>query len=180
MTVNIKGDKTQTNLDLGVQGEVKTFTEANKVYIAMMAMKTGFVVDAPAEAAAAAKDSSLTITPTGQKANIAGHDAEEYLVHTAKADVHIWASAGFPKSICTSFHRAMSAQPGKDSRQTEAFRQLAEKGLFPVRVIVKSGEETDLTMEFVKYEEKKLEDSIFDLPKGIKFNPMPKMPGGGM
>jgi len=179
MVTNIKGDKSQSNIDLGVQGQIKTFMQDDKIYIAMMAMKSGFVMTTP-KALPASIDSSLTLKATGQKANIAGHDAEEYLLHTSKADIHMWASGDFPKSMIASLLHTLASQPGKDASQKAAFKQLADKGLFPVRLVVKSGEETEATMEFVSYEEKKLDDSIFELPKNIKFNPMPAMPGGGM
>jgi len=177
MIVNMKGDKTQTNIDMGVQGQIKTFVQDNKIYIAMMAMKSGFVADIPKEIS---NDAIDPLKPTGQKANIAGHDAEEYLLHSSKIDIHFWASSDFPKSMLNGLERAMNSQPSKDQKMASAFKQLTEKGLFPVRVVMKSGEETDLSMEFVSYEEKKLDDAIFALPKDIKFGPMPTMPGGGM
>src|SRR5437588_11808281 len=49
MLVNIKGDKIETELDLGAQGGVKTYLDhANKkIYMYMSSMKAGFVMDYP-------------------------------------------------------------------------------------------------------------------------------------
>ena len=180
MTINMKGDKVETEIDLGAQGGVKTYIdrEKKKIYVAMSAMKSGWVLDFPNDSLVKAKTGDIDLKTTGQKATIAGHPAEEYILHTKKADISLWMSGDFPKEIRDAFHRSMTSQPGQDPGAARAMQQLADKGLVPVKMIVKNGEEIATTMELVKVESKKLDDSIFVTPKDITFSPMPAGMGG--
>lgn len=183
MTMNIKGQQLEIEVDLGAQGGIKTIVDHDKkkIYVIMSAMKSGMVMDLPSDSAAKTMTKNVTeIKSTGQKATIAGHPAEEYVVHTAKADVSMWASADFPKDVRDAFSQAMTAQPGQDAAQVSAFRQFAQKGLIPIKIVEKNGDDIAMSMELVKLEKKKLDDSLFVAPKDITFTPMPAGMQGGM
>ena len=176
--VNIKGDKVETETDLGTMGVVKTYTDrsAKKVYSVMEAMHMGYTSDIPDDS----KDtSSVDIKATGKKDNIAGHSAEEYTFHiTSKmgeADCSVWESKDFPQSLRDNA-KNLGSQGG--ASMSNAFTKLAKMGYFPVKIVVSKDGEVALTQELVKYEEKKLDDALFVPPTDIKFQPMPQMGGG--
>jgi hypothetical protein len=189
MIINIKGNKSETEISFGAMGSVKTYSnlETKKTYTCadMGGRKMNYVADMDdpdiKKAAQKATD-SLDLKPTGKKETIAGHSAEEFLLTGIKAqgatvDASIWAASGFPKDIQESLSQSLNKQ-GQDPKQTKAFRQLADKGLVPVRVVMRKGGEVAMSMEFVKYEQKSLDDSVVTPPADVKFSPMPKMPGG--
>jgi hypothetical protein len=181
MKINVRGEKTETEIDLGIQGGVKSFIDRDKkkIYVVLEAMHSGMYMDIPSDSAAHAIASKeiLDLKPTGKKEIINGHPSEEFVIQTPKANIDLWAASDFPKSLCESMHHAIASQPGQDPQQQKMLSMLADKGLFPIKIIVMEGTEVATTMEFVKYEEKPLDNAIFELPKDIKFTPAPKMPG---
>ncbi len=187
MKINIKGGKSETEMDMGVQGGVKVIADrdAHKMWMVMEAMHMGYTMDMPSDTAAEKmmkeKMGNIEMKPTGQKATIAGHAAEEYLMKTKEGDISIWASGDFPKHIVESMSHNISSQPGqRGDDMKNAMKQLSAKGLMPVKIEMKQAGETAMSMEFVKYEEKKIDDSVFTPPSDIKFQPMPQMGGHGM
>ncbi len=179
MIMNIKGDKTEQEMDMGVQGLIKTYMDRGKkkMYVAMMSMKQGMSMDMNEDAKSTGKD-DIELKPTGKKSTIAGHAAEEYLITSPKGDLSLWAASDFPADIREGIKGQLGHNPGQDSKQSHAFKQLSDKGLVPVKVEMKEAGEVQMSMEFVKYEMKKLDDAVFALPTDIKFNPMPAGMGG--
>ncbi len=191
MVIDIKGKKSVVDIDMGAMGSMKTYSDGDtkKIYMVMEAMKSGFVVDMAADSAlkktAQTQLGSIDLKPTGKKETIAGHPAEEYLLTGVKMkgmnlDMSIWAAADFPNDMRESLYHALNSDPGQDTKETKAMRQLADKGLMPVRTVMKKDGEVVVTTEFVKYEQKSLDDALFVPPANIKYQPMPKMGGGGM
>jgi hypothetical protein len=188
MTINVKGKKVEVEINMGTMGLMKSYTdeEKKKSYMVMEAMKMGFTSDLPSDSAAYAskdKSDSINLRPTGQKATIAGHSAEEYILKGVKSkgttvDLSIWAAADFPKEMQDAFKNGFDS-PGQDQKQTKAMKLLATRGLVPVKLVAKTDGETAMTMEFVKYEQKKLDDALFVPPTDIKYQPMPTGRGGG-
>ena len=191
MIINVKGKKSETEMEMGAMGSMKTYSnqETRKMYMcmAMGATKMNYVtdIDDPTLQKAAQKATdSLDLKPTGKKETIAGHPAEEFLLTGIKAqgasvDLSIWAAADFPKDMQETFSNSMNNKPGQDPKQTKAFRKLADKGLVPVRVVMKKDGEVAMSMEFVKYEQKSIDDSVVTPPADVKFSPMPTRGGGG-
>lgn len=187
MIINVKGKKTEAEMDMGAMGKFKTYSDdaTKKAYMVMGAMKSGFIMDLQADSISAATQlDSIALKPTGGKATIAGHPAEEYLLtgiesRGQKIDLSIWVTADFPKEIQESFFRSLNDKPGQDPKQMKAMKMLASRGLVPVRIVAKSGDDVEMTMEFVKYEKKHLDDALFVPPTDVKYRPMPTM-GGGM
>ena len=187
MIINVKGNKSETEMDMGGMGVVKTYVDndAKKIYTVMGAMKTGYVADMGDKKAAQKQLSSIGLKASGQKATINGHPAEEYLLtgvnmRGMNVDISIWVTADFPKELQETFYRSLNNNPGQDPKQTAAMRQLADKGLVPVRILMKKDGEVAMTMDFVKYEQKSLADALFVPPADVKFSSPPKAPGGGM
>ncbi len=186
VVINVKGGKTETESEMGAMGAVKSYSDdsAKKVYMVMGAMKSGYVMDMDDPALKKANQSqtdSLDLTPSGKKETIAGHPSEEYLLKGLKNSqaVSIWVTGDFPKSMVETFYHSMN-KPGQDPKQTKAFRALADKGLVPIRVVVTKDGEVFLTMEFVKYEQKSLDDALFVPPADVKFSAPPQMGHAGM
>ncbi len=90
----------------------------------------------------------------------------------------IWVAGDFPKDIQESLYRSLKNSSSQDPKQMKAMKELADKGLVPVRMVMKQGGEVAMTMEFVKFEQKNLDNAIFVPPADVTFSPMPKMPGG--
>jgi hypothetical protein len=188
MIINVKGKKSETEMEMGAMGSMKTYSDfdTRKFYMcmAMGSSKMNYVADMDdpdlKKVAQKQSDDSLNLSPTGKKEIIAGHPSEEYLLKGLKnaADISIWVTGDFPKEMQESFSNSLNNKPGQDPKQTKAFKQLADKGLVPVRVVMRRNGEIAMTMEFVKYEQKSLNDSVVTPPADVKFSPMPKMPGG--
>jgi hypothetical protein len=190
MIINMKGQKSETEMEMGPMGTVRTYSDygSRKIYAVTGTQKTGFVMDmsdTTIKNIAQKQLDSLDLKPTGKKETIAGHPAEEYLLTGIKmmgtsVQLSIWAASGFPKELQESLSHSLSNSPGQDPKQSKALRQLADKGLVPVRTVISKDGEVAMTMEFVKYEAKSLDDSIFVPPADVKFSAPPRQMGGGM
>jgi hypothetical protein len=188
MVINVKGQKLESELDMGAMGAYKTYIDLmqKKGYLVMGAMKNGYIIDMPTDSNVIKNSGNLTdAKPTGKTETIAGHSATEYLLKGIKAkgmtvDMSIWVASDFPKDVQNALTNGlMHGSGGEDSKESNAMRQFAAQGLVPVRVTASTGGEVAMTMDFVKYEQKSLDDSLFVPPTDVKFGPMPKM-GGGM
>jgi hypothetical protein len=176
MIINVKGDKSQIDMDMGDEGGMtKIYTDpaAKKRYIVMMDSKTGLVSDMDDSTQQSVNGDSISIKPTGQKATIAGHPAEEYVSSGINGDVSLWVTPDFPKDVRESFYHALSSSPGQDAKGIKDLKYLSDRGLVPVRIVVKVAGEAMMTVEFVKYDRKKLDDALFVPPKDIKYTATP-------
>ncbi len=189
MLINIKGKKTEVEMDMGAMGTMKTYTDddTKKTYIVQGTM--GFIMDMAKDSdikkASQNQFDSIDLKSTGKKETIDGHSAEEYLLTGIKMkgmtlDMSIWAAGDFPKDLRESLYHSMSTNPNQDGKQKKAMKLLFDKGQVPIRTVMKKGDDVVVTMDFVKYEQKSLNDALFVPPSDIKFSPMPKMSGGGM
>jgi hypothetical protein len=178
MTINVKGDKSEVNMDMGVQGNVMVYSDRStkKTTVVMTAMKSGMTMDM--NEIKTTKTDPIDMKPSGKKETIAGHPAEEYLIKGAHSDISLWVTNDLPKDIQDCFYNTLSNNPRQDANETKAMKQLVEQGYVPVRIVVKAGDETQMSMEFVKYERKSVADALFVIPSDIKISPMQKAPGG--
>ncbi len=180
MTINFKDGKVEQEMDMGKQGLIKTYVvpekNAKKYYMVMEATKMGMSVEVPDKAV---EPSDSGLTATGKKETIAGHPSEKYLVNTPTGTLSLWASSGFPKNLTECVAKSMRDQPRQDKSSSNAFLQLAKRGLIPVKIVATSGSQTAMSMQFVKFKQKKLDDALFVPPKDIKYRPLPSMGGGG-
>ena len=187
MTMNVKDQQVEAEIDMGTMGLMKTYTDnkTRKGYVVMEAMKMGYTMDLPSDSSKDATKSEMPdIKPTGHKMTVAGHAAEEYLlkgVHakTGTADLSIWVTSDFPKEIQIAMKNGLK-NSAQDPKEAQVMKYFANKGLVPVRIVTMSDGDTAATMEFVKFEAKHLDDALFVPPTDIKFQPMPTAPGGGM
>jgi Domain of unknown function (DUF4412) len=177
MILNVKGNKIESEFDLGAMGVVKTYVDPGnkKIYQIMGGMKSGRVADIPSDSSGAG--GGFELKPSGKKDTVAGHTAEQYSFKDAGADITISAASGFPQKLSNLGQQIMSGQ--QDATMENAFKKLSKMGLFPVKLVVTREGEVSMSLEFVKYDEKKLDDALFVVPTDVKFTPMPKMGGGG-
>lgn len=188
MVINVKGKKMEMEINMGTMGLMKSYAdqETRKGYMVMEAMKMGYTMDLPSDSLQIAsndKSDMADLKPTGKKATIAGHSAEEYLLKGVKSrggtvDMSFWVAGDFPKEMLAAFNNGLK-NPGQDSKQTVAMKYFADHGLVPVRIVATSDGQVAMTMEFVKYEAKHLDDALFVPPTDIKYRPMPTGMGGG-
>jgi hypothetical protein len=175
---SMKGDQTYTEMDLGAQGGMKMWIDrsANKMYMYMAALgNNGMVMDMPNDSVALAKagDQVVDIKPTGKKATVAGHAAEEYLMTIKDGQMSLWMASDFSKDLVSAFQNTMSSGQKQDVKVTRAIKDFIAKGQVPVKMQVTSAGEIAMTMELQKIEAKKLDDKIFERPSNIKFGAMP-------
>ena len=180
MVLHVKDDKSEMDMDMGVQGPVKVYSDQStkKMIMVMMTMKSGWTMDM--NDIKTTNADSIDIKPTGKKENIAGLSAEEYLIKGAHSDISLWVTADLPKDIQGSIYNSQIHNPRQDASETKAMKQLVDRGYVPIRIVVSVAGETQMSMEYVKYERKSLDDALFVPPADIKYNPMPKGVGGGM
>jgi len=179
MIINVKGDKSEIDMDMGDQGGMMNFytdRTTKKRYSVMTELKMGTVSDIDDSVQYNVKDDSLN--PTGQKATIAGHPSEEYISNSTKGDVSLWVTSDLPKDVKECFYNSLSNSPGQNPKGIKEMKYLSDRGLVPVRIVVKIVSETIMTVDFVKYERKSLDDSLFVPPASIKYDAMPSGPGG--
>ncbi len=183
MTMNFKAGNIEQEMSMP-QGAMKMYiVKANntrKFYIVMggaMGMTMDLPDSTPKSAATSAAASQLV--KTGKSATIAGHHADEYLLKGASQDLSVWASSDFPKELRESMANSMKDQPHQDEATSGAFKELASKGLMPVRVVMSQNGQTAMSMELVSFEQKSLPDALFVPPSNIQYRPMPTQMGQG-
>jgi mRNA-degrading endonuclease HigB of HigAB toxin-antitoxin module len=182
MIINVKGRKTEMDIDMGDQGGMmKAYTDPSKKkrYVVVGGSKMGMVSDIDNSVKYNVKADSLSINPTGQKATIAGHPAEEYISNGTNGNVSLWVTADLPEDVRESFYNALSNSPGMDPKSIKQMKYLNDRGLVPVRIVVRIAGQEMMTVDFVNYERKKLDKSLFVPPADIKYSPMPTGADGG-
>ena len=181
VTMNCKDGKVEQEMDMGMQGLVKTYCvhadHQKKYYLVMESMKMGMTTEDSDQASNPTADTVLA--ETGKQDTIAGHVSNEYTVKIPDGSLSLWATPDFSEDVVKSISNAMLEQPHQDEASQEAFEQLAKKGLTPVKVIATVDGQVAQSLVFVKYETKKLDDALFVPTTDIKYRPMPTGMGGG-
>ncbi len=177
-TINLKGDKMEIEIDAGVQGIIKLYPDSKKhtMHIALMAMKQGREVPLPPESVS---DVKIDLKPNGKKQTVSGHAAEGYTLSIPQADFVLWATSELPENVRVAYGNALPHMMQEDGNLIAAFHQLAAKKMVPIKIEIapKGAPDQNAAIEFVKAEPKKLDGSLFELPKEITFAPLPP-PGG--
>jgi len=188
VTINIKGDKTVSIMDVPMQGSMKMYTDraTRKMTMVQEAQKQGMEMDLAKmdEMKKMSQDSSIPKL-TGKKDKIKGYNAEEYST-TADGgiEVDLWLSKEMPKEIAAGINSSneSSMQSQFNSSKNAAFTALFKKGYAPLRTVVKKDGDVQMTMEFTKVESKKLNDSLFVIASDItiqKMDPSMMNPNAG-
>jgi hypothetical protein len=176
MTMNIKGEKFEIDMDAGPQGLVHMFVDRpnKKMTMVMDARKMGMVQNLPDDASpeAAQKAKDVDVKATGQKSTINGHAAELYVLTSPNETVNMWMSKDFGPDLAGGLRAAMANNTRGSQAQKKVFRELAEKGYFPVKIEGKDGG----SLELVSVEPKSLPDSKFEVPADVMI--MPAAMGG--
>jgi hypothetical protein len=97
-------------------------------------------------------------------------------------NMEMWMTKGLPTDIVTSLAKSMTSVTSSSgaSDATNAFEELARKGLFAIRTVVKDGETVQMQNDIIKFEAKSIPDSEFVIPSDITLQKMdPSMMGGG-
>lgn len=180
MTMNIKGDKFEIDMDAGAQGLVHMYLDRpnKKMTMVLDARKMGFeqklADDALTEVKEKAKD--VDVKATGQKSTINGHAAELYILTSPNETVNMWMSKDFGPDLAGGLRAAMANNTRGSQAQKKVFRELAEKGYFPVKIEGKDGG----SLELVSVEPKPMPDSKFEVPSDVMVMPAGAMGGPGM
>jgi len=183
MVISTKGEKSATEMQTS-QGSMKMYFDKTEGKMTTVIGKMGIQMDikeAMDKAKEKKKDAlSSKVTATGEKQVINGHTCELYIV-TAKDSnrSNWWMTADLPKSLLNSLHNiynnsaraplgARSGSPGM-----EAIGEMFKKGLVPIKVEILKEGKPETTMSFVSYEQKHLDNSVFEIPKDVIFQPLP-------
>ncbi len=174
--LSLKGDKTEIDLDLGMQGLLKVYPqpENHKVFVAMMAMKSGQEMPMPGEDAA--PPATLDLKPLKKKSTIAGHPVQAYLLKTDPVNFTLWETSDLPADVRLAYQTALPHLMQEDPIMKAALAKLAAKKLVPLKIdcAVKVMPDEKISFAFVKAESKMIDDAVFALPKDIKFSTPPQ------
>lgn len=88
-------------------------------------------------------------------------------------EVSVWMTPDLPKDVQYALFNWMASSPKQDPNQIKMLKELTDKGLAPVRIVVLNDGKVGMTMEFVKYERKSLPDALFIPPADVKFDAVP-------
>lgn len=186
LTMNIKGNKIHTSMEMGAMGAIEMFIDngTKKMVQVMRAAKMGMEFDMSQAEELAKQSNQETPVPvaTGKKEMINGYDCELYTAKVSNVDMEMWMTNALPKDIVTSLAKSMSSVTGSQSSSgaSNSFEELAKKGLFAVRTIVKDGDDIQMQNDILKFEAKSIPDSEFTIPTDINIQKMdPSMMGGG-
>jgi len=170
MNYRLKGDHALLNMDMGAMGAMKVFVDkqSHKVTTIIPSMNMAMEMDMPDDQAVAEKSKNFDIKATGKKETVNGYKAEEYMATLENGSVMtMWLTPDLPKSFLDGMKGSMNF-PGQSDKMGPAMKKIFEKGLMFVRMSVAKEGQNEMTMDLVKFEEKNLDDSIFEIPKGIK------------
>jgi hypothetical protein len=161
---SIKGDKMMMTTDLGPMGSMQIYSDKVKhTHVMVMSMsKTAIETDDSKGKLTSTGDTMVISTANTQTIN--GYTTREFDGNSASGAIKIWASADVPASVRDALFWDHSNPGAGDSR---IYLLLQEKGLAPIRTIKVTNSGT-LTVDFVKFENKKIDDSVFEIPADIK------------
>jgi hypothetical protein len=182
MVVSTKGDKLLTSMETQ-RGNIKMLTDlaANKYTMIMESMKMGMEMPMNTTKKTSTDTTHPTIVQTGDTKTISGHSCQLYKVTIHDQQSNWWMTGDVPLSILIALKSLYgnSAMSRIESPRSEAIEDMFKKGLFPIQVETINDGKTVSTYTFIKYEEKHLDDSIFEIPSDIKIQQMPAMGGMG-
>jgi len=184
MTISTKGDKSLIQIE-SPQGHMAMYNDrsTNMITMVMAERKMGFIIDGAKSTSSqdSSKDNS-DVTATGQKKTINGYNCELYTVTSDKNTADWWLTSDLPKSLFDGFKSALSnpaMSRDHKSHFSPSMEKLFMKGLLPIQIESKRDGKTESTVTFLKYDQSKLDDSIFVVPSDVKIMQMPSMGGGG-
>jgi hypothetical protein len=177
MTMNIKGNKVHTLMNVGPAGAMEMYidNDTKKMVQVMKAMNMGMEMDLSQlekKAATESKDAPKPIS-TGKKEKINGFNCEEYTCKIEDMDMEMWMTKDIPAAMVGSIQGAMKNVSNSSGGNASAFEELAKNGNIAIRTIVKQNGTVQAQMEIVKYESKSFPDSEFTVPANINIQKMP-------
>jgi hypothetical protein len=188
MMITTKGEKSVVSMEMP-QGAMKMYVDhsTGKMVTVMESMKMGMEMDLKKmEEMTKNSEAAPKIEATNEKKVINGHNCELYRITSAKGDVsNMWMTDDLPKSLLNTMQSAFKngldggMRGQKNNATTAAMKSLFEKGLVPIQIESLHDGKVETTITFIKYEQKKLDDSIFIVPSDIKIRQMPSFMGGG-
>ncbi len=186
MSISTKGKKSLIQIE-APQGSMAMYMdrESEKTTMVMEAQKMGMEMDMKKiEEMAKSSDQKSSVKETDEKKMINGYNCELYTVTSEKGSTsNWWMTKDLPKSMIQALKSAfkngsMGLSRGRKSGSNHEIEELFEKGLLPIRMeSIKDGK-FESTVSFLKYEQKKLDDSIFIVPADINIMQMPAGMGG--
>lgn len=190
MTVTAK--KTSSNLTYYVQGQrMRTDIQAennapaavglvdwtkSEMYMLMPQQKM-YMTFSLSKALEQSREMEIAVEETGRKETIAGHTAREFIVREKKSTIEIWATADLGRFM-------MIGEAARSRGKRSAWEQvIADRGLFPLRTIVKNAKGVEQSRsEVTSIEKKRLESALFEIPKDYQkfgLGALGRMIGGG-
>ena len=186
MSMSTKGEKSLIQIEIP-QGNMAMYIDraSNKMTMVMAAQKMGMEMDMKKmEEMAKKSDDESSVKETDQKKTINGYNCELYIVTSEKSGVsNWWMTKDLPKSMIAALRNAfknggLGMSRGRKGGISHEIEELFEKGWLPIRMETIKDGKAESTVTFVKYEQKKLDDSIFILPSDITIMQMPAGMGG--
>lgn len=120
------------------------------------------------------------VVATGEKKVIKGHNCELYIVTFKDGESDMWVTSEMPATMLeamkSSFTGGMQALSARGGSAGGGFEEIFKKGLVPVQVEMKKDGKVNATITVLSFEQKKLDDSVFEVPADVQIM---QMPAGG-
>jgi len=183
MTINLKGDKMHTTMQMGPMGATEMFMDMGqkKMVTVMRAMNMGMEMDLSQmeNKAKETADEGTAPVATGKKEKINGFNCSEYTCKVKEMDMELWMTKDIPVAMLSSIQSAMSNVSKGTGGSSSAYEALAKDGNVAIRTIMKQDGAVQIQMDVIKYEAKSFPDSEFTVPSNINIQKMdPSMMGG--
>jgi hypothetical protein len=175
----VKGGKLRIEVVRPGQGEVALIVDpaAGETYMVMPAQSMYMVIkmsDAERMADSLLRrnlpDSSATLTASGRKDQIAGHECEYYRFQDARSATDICVAMGIGVIRGAAAMFGGMPRPGRPAETPPWIRALIRKGAFPLKVADTTGA---MIWEVTALEAKQLDADLFVPPAGFRRMDMP-------
>lgn len=173
MVSMVKGNKVLQTADDPKQGKMSIYTDGKTgtQIIVMESQKQGMEIDQEVMDAAIKSMHLPVLIPkaTGTKQKIAGYNCEIYtLAIDSSQEMDIWLTKDLPKEVVAALKNCTEAGMKSTGVKSDGLMSLFKNGYAQVRMEIKYNGVTQLTNEFVKAENKKINDTAFIVPADIK------------
>jgi hypothetical protein len=143
------------------KGAMLFLSDESKVVFLMDAMKGYMTIDLDETAEMNESVETSEITKTGETKTIAGKNCEVWRITSEEDEVEACMAQGLGKFM-------MPRSPMAQKNTPEWVKEVMEEGTMPLEVVEIGDNENNLQMRATRIEEKSLESSLFEIPKGYK------------
>ena len=181
ITISTKGEKTLMEMSIPM-GTMKIIMDRETGKMTTIMGQNGMQRDMNSDAKKNKKSDpdDTKVVATGEKKVINGHNCELYIVTFKDGESDMWVTSEMPATMLeamkSSFTGGMQALSSRGGSGGGGFEEIFKKGLVPIQVEMKKDGKLNATVTVLSFEQKKLDDSVFEVPADVQIM---QMPAGG-